>query len=229
MLIRAYLDAEASPHTLPDLENALATLALRKGHRISEFFSDHKTPQCRDSLFRLLKDKGLAIASQVQPAGQVLPNGSDQLFRLLQQSRPNDVLLMASTRTLSNLSDHNWQKFRQRIRQKKVRVVTLDVEASWVMITSESAMAPIAEKLTAMMLDTLEVAPGAPNDQKQNRHLEGIARAKARGKYKGRPVNQKKHQQIRTLLDEGYSWSEVCAETGASRSTVARVVKAGNR
>lgn len=229
MLIHAYLDTANSDRNRSELKTAFETFALRKGHRIKAFYNDQQLPQSRSSLFRLLRDKGVAIASQSElasPPPQHEPY--KELFRLLGKARPGDVLLIETAALLGKLPGDEWQRFRQRISQRKIRVVTLDVEASWVMVTSESAMAPIAEQLTAMLLDTLEAAPrtdGGEKRDQRDRHLDGIARAKAKGKYKGRPINHKKHEQILTLLNEGYSWSEVCAETGASRSTVARVVK----
>jgi len=225
VLIRAYLDAPESNQNLSDLKATFETFVRRKGHRIGLYYNDQKSPAAHSSLFRLLRDKGLAIASQAQSASQPRYESSEELFRLLGQARPNDVLLIESARLLGRLSSKDWQFFRQKIKQRKVRIVSLDVEASWVMVTSESAMTPLAEQLTGMMLDTLEAVALKEKREKQSRHLEGIAKAKAQGKYKGRPVDQKKHERILSLLQEGCSWSEVCAETGASRSTVARVVK----
>lgn len=225
MLIHAYLDVQTSHQSLPDLKAAFETFARRKGHGIRAFYNDQAPPQERSSLFRLLRDKGVAIGSQPIPEPAPLHDANKELFRLLTQARPNDVLLIESARVLARLSGDDWQLFRKNIRQRKIRVVSLDVEASWLMVTSESGMATIAEQLTATILDMLEVTPLRGQKESRSRHLEGIAKAKARGKYKGRPVDRRKHDRILALLKEGYSWSEVCVETGASRSTVARVVK----
>ncbi|TGN41731.1 recombinase family protein [Marinobacter confluentis] len=230
MLIHAYLDAAASSKDLSDLKAGFETFARRKGHRINTYYNDREAPASRTNLFRLLKDKGLAIATEAQARAEVDQNQyqpREALFRLLGQARPNDVLLVASARTLGRLPEQDWSLFRQKIRQRKIRVVALDVEASWAMVTSESAMAPVAEQLTAMLLDTLEVAPPQAQSQRREAHLKGVARAREKGKYKGRPVNRRKHAQILALLEKGYSWSEVSAETGASRSTIARAVKSG--
>ena len=225
MLIHAYLDADASEQNLSDLKATFETFARRKGHGIRAFYNDQEAQPSHSNLFRLLRDKGLAIASQTAPAPPPLNGSSDELFRLLAQARPNDVLLVESVSVLGRLSRDEWTQFRKKIRQRKIRVVSLDVETSWVMVSSESAMTPVAEQLTATILDVLEVIPRREHKESQGRRLEGIAKARARGKYKGRPVNRRKHELILELLNEGYSWSEVCAETGASRSTVARVVK----
>lgn len=224
-MIHAYLHRTESGSSHSDLKGAFETFALRRGQRISAYYHEQKVPAVRSSLFRLLRDKGVAIASQVPPEAGTPDESSDELFRLLGQARPNDVLLIESAATLGRLSSNEWKDFRRQIRQRKIRIVALDVESSWVMVSSESAMAPMAGKLTSMMLDMLDAFALRESREARTRHLEGIARAKARGKYKGRPIDRKKHKQILALLEDGYSWSEVCAETGASRSTVARVVK----
>lgn len=223
MLIHAYLDATESEQALPELKTTFETFALSKGHTIGYFYSDREIPKARSSLFRLLRDKGLAIASQAQPASNHAP--FQALFSLLRQARPNDVLLVESARLLGRLSSEDWRLFREKIRNRKVRVVSMDVKASWVMVTGESAMAPMAEQLTGMLLDTVETVSISERAESRRRQLDGIARARSQGKYKGRPVDRKKHETIHSLLQSGYSWSKVCAETGASRSTVARVVK----
>lgn len=229
MLIHAYLDASESEKALPDLKATFETFALSKGHSIGFYYNDQAIPKSRSSLFRLLRNKGLAIASQAQPSPPPRQDRFEELFRLLKQARPNDVLLIESARLLGRLSPEDWQVFREKVRIRKIRVVSMDVKASWVMITGESGMAYMAEQLTAMLLDTLETLSVSEKAESRRRQLDGIARARSRGKYKGRPVDRKKHETIRSLLQDGYSWSEVCAETGASRSTVARVVKMGAR
>ena len=50
-------------------------------------------------------------------------------------------------------------------------------------------------------------------------------RAKAKGKYRGRRVNEPLHQDIRDQLKLGRSYSEIQQKLGCSRATIARVVK----
>jgi DNA invertase Pin-like site-specific DNA recombinase len=58
------------------------------------------------------------------------------------------------------------------------------------------------------------------------RQREGIAKAKAEGKYKGRaPTAQAKADVVRALAAAGKSWSRIEAETGISRSSVARIMR----
>lgn len=225
MLIRAYLDTSGSYQNLTAAKDVFQTFARRKGHSIGAYYNDQVQPTARASLFQLLRDKGLAIASNDEFQSEPKQQSADELFRLLKDARPSDVLLIERAKLLTRLAEDDWQRFRKKVKERKVRLVAMDLEASWVMVSGESAMAPMAEQLTAMMLDMLETLALQEDKERRNRQLEGIARAKSQGKYKGRPVDNEKHEQILALLQQGRSWSQVCSETGASRSTVARVVK----
>jgi len=58
------------------------------------------------------------------------------------------------------------------------------------------------------------------------RQLEGIARAKAAGKYKGRaPTARQKADQVLELIGEAWKQADVAAEVGISRSSVQRIVR----
>ena len=54
---------------------------------------------------------------------------------------------------------------------------------------------------------------------------QGQARAKAEGKYVGRPENEKRNTKIAAMLRSGASSSAVQEATGCSRATVAKVAK----
>ena len=51
------------------------------------------------------------------------------------------------------------------------------------------------------------------------------ARAKAEGKYIGRPENKRRNAKIATMLAAGTSYSDVQEATGCSRATVAKIAK----
>lgn len=61
------------------------------------------------------------------------------------------------------------------------------------------------------------------------RQREGIAKAKAAGKYKGRPVTiGKKRSEMLALLAEGVGPAEIARRLGTTRMSVYRIVgKAG--
>lgn len=62
------------------------------------------------------------------------------------------------------------------------------------------------------------------------RQREGIAKAKADGKYKGRiPTAQRQAGEIIRLRDEGKTVPEIMKQTGAGRSSVFRILKDAGR
>lgn len=151
-----------------------------------------------------------------------------ELFRLLADSKPGDVLLIEQVDRLSRLSDPDWQALKVKIQEKRVRVVALDLPTSWQLVTpGDELTRRMLEALNGMMLDMLAAIARKDYEDRRRRTAEGIAKAKQiDGKYRGRPEDVKKNTAILALLAAGSTWSEVCAATGASRSTLSRLIKA---
>jgi DNA invertase Pin-like site-specific DNA recombinase len=55
--------------------------------------------------------------------------------------------------------------------------------------------------------------------------MHGQAKARAEGKYVGRPENKRRNARIAAMLAAGTSYSDVQKATGCSRATVAKIAK----
>ena len=55
--------------------------------------------------------------------------------------------------------------------------------------------------------------------------MQGQEKARAEGKYVGRPENKKRNAKIAAMLKAGSSYSDVQEATGCSRATVAKIAK----
>jgi DNA invertase Pin-like site-specific DNA recombinase len=55
--------------------------------------------------------------------------------------------------------------------------------------------------------------------------MQGIARAKERGAYRGRPEDKERNAAIIGMLRAGQPWSAIVKATGCSRSTLSRLTK----
>lgn len=76
-------------------------------------------------------------------------------------------------------------------------------------------------------LDMLGVFAEFETNLRRERQMEGIAKAKAEGRYTGRqPTAQAKKDDICRLHDEGISASEIARKTGVSLSSVYRALSA---
>lgn len=58
------------------------------------------------------------------------------------------------------------------------------------------------------------------------RQREGIAIAKQQGKYKGKPVNESLHEQIRQKYSEGMNKMQIAKTLGCARATVYKAITA---
>jgi DNA invertase Pin-like site-specific DNA recombinase len=149
-----------------------------------------------------------------------------ELFRLLADSKPGDVLLIEQVDRLSRLTDSDWRKLRSELDVKQVRVVALDLPTSWQMAaTGDEFTRRMFTAINAMLLDMLAAVARKDYEDRRRRQMQGIAKAKAEGAYRGRPEDTDRNAGISGMLKSGMSWTAIQAATGCSRATVAKVAK----
>ena len=79
-----------------------------------------------------------------------------ELFRLIADSRPGDVLLIEQVDRLSRLNDTDWRKLRAELDAKQIRVVALDLPTSWLLAAqADNFTGRMFGAINAMMLDVL--------------------------------------------------------------------------
>ncbi|TKB46863.1 recombinase family protein [Ferrimonas sediminicola] len=83
-----------------------------------------------------------------------------------------------------------------------------------------------SDHMSELMLNMLGAVAQFELAMIKERRQEGIEKAKAAGKYRGRPTNQTKHQEIRQLRSEGVSLRKIATQVGVSLSTVQRALAA---
>jgi DNA invertase Pin-like site-specific DNA recombinase len=188
--------------------------------------SEQDATRARQQVTIFAADHGLTIvASYVEnESGARLER--PELFRLLADALPGDVLLIEQVDRLSRLGEEDWRKLRAILDAKQVRVVALDLPTSWMLAKhSDEFTARMFAAVNAMMLDVLAAVARKDYEDRRRRQAQGIAKAKAEGLYKGRRGNDQRNAGIAKMLGAGVSWSQIAATTGASRATVARVAR----
>jgi DNA invertase Pin-like site-specific DNA recombinase len=200
MFIRAYLRASTKEQNAERARADIDAFATERGLVVAAFYAENESG-----------------ASLKRP----------ELFRLLADSRPGDVLLIEQVDRLSRLTGPDWDKLKGTIAAKRVRVVALDLPTSWQLVKQGDDLTQrMLEALNSMMLDMLAAIARKDYEDRRRRSAQGVAKAKAEGKYKGRPENTERNTAILALLAAGSSWSQVVKATGASRSTLSRLTKA---
>jgi DNA invertase Pin-like site-specific DNA recombinase len=150
-----------------------------------------------------------------------------ELLRLLSDSHPGDVLLVEQVDRLSRLNTADWDRLKVELASRKVRVVALDLPTSWVMATGkvDDFTARMFDAINGMMLDMLAAVARKDYEDRRRRQMQGQAKAKAEGKYVGRPENKRRNARIAAMLAARTSYTDIQKATGCSRATVAKVAK----
>lgn len=150
-----------------------------------------------------------------------------ELFRLLADSRAQDVLLVEDVDRLSRLAATEWEKLKGLIRKRQVRVVAVNVPTTWQHLAPRQNEfdARMFGAINDMLMDMLAAIARRDYEQRRERQSQGIAKAKAAGKYRGRQVDQTRYGAIQRLLASGSSWSQVQRTIGCSRSTISSAIK----
>lgn len=187
---------------------------------------DQDADRARADLIRFATERGMQIASFYVENESGAKLARPELFRLLDDAHPGDVLLVEQVDRLSRLTTGDWSKLKALIAAKGVRVVALDLPTSHQLIQpGDEFTARMLDALNGMMLDMLAAIARKDYEDRRRRTEQGIERAKAEGRFPGRRPDAKQHEAVAKLLAQGLSWSEVEAVAKVSRSTVARIAR----
>ena len=145
-----------------------------------------------------------------------------ELFRLLDIAQSGDVLLVEQVDRISRLNSEDWEKLKRQITEKGIIIVSLDLPTSHQFLNNhqDEFTQRMMQAINSMMLDMLAAVARKDYEDRKRRQAEGIKKAKAEGKYKGRPRNTEKRRQISALLKGGYSIQEIVHTLKCSNKTV---------
>ena len=134
-------------------------------------------------------DRGMQIASWYVENESGAKLARPELFRLLADAHPGDVLLIEQVDRLSRLGAADWDRLKAELATRKVRVVAIDLPTSWTMATDkvDEFTARMFEAINGMLLDMLAAVARKDYEDRRRRQMQGQAKAKADGKYVGRP------------------------------------------
>lgn len=199
MFIRAYLRASTSEQDALRARGALDAFVAERGMRIAARYVENESG-----------------ATLVRP----------ELFRLLADCDPGDVLLVEQVDRLSRLTARDWKRLCAEIDEKQVRIVALDLPTSWNLSEpTDDFTSRMFVAINRMMLDVLAAVARKDYEDRRRRQAEGMARAKAEGLYRGRPPNTGRNETIAQHLREGKTWKFIMTSTGCSRTLLASIAR----
>ncbi len=196
--VRAYLRASTDGQDANRARGDLLAFAETHGQRIAAFYSENES-------------------------GTKL--NRPELFRLLNDSQPGDILLCEQVDRLSRLTDEDWKTLRGIIHAKQIHVVSLDLPTSHQLMTGaglDSFTGRLFGALNSMLLDMLAAIARKDYEDRVRRTRAGVKKAKDLGKYKGRPVDQDLRARVNACLEKGMTLRKIALVCNCSKATVQR-------
>lgn len=181
--------------------------------------------RARDQLKAFVAERSLKVAAWYVENESGAKLARPELFRLLADAQPGDVLLVEQVDRLSRLTKEDWERLKGELTSRRVRVVALDLPTSWMMATSstDEFTSRMFEAINGMLLDMLAAVARKDYDDRRRRQAQGQAKAKAEGRYKGRPEDTERNARIAAMLDAKQSWNTIQSFTGCSRATILKI------
>lgn len=182
--------------------------------------------RAKQDLMDFADERGLKIASWYSENESGASLKRPEIFRLLADCHPGDILLCEQVDRLSRLGADDWAVLKAQISAKRVRVVALDLPTSHQLAsTGDEFTGRMLDAINGMMLDMLAAIARKDYEDRRRRQRQGIEAAKTVGKYRGRPEDAKRNAEIVKMLKSGQSWNSIVAATRCSRSTLSRLAK----
>ncbi|MCR4534518.1 recombinase family protein [Shewanella xiamenensis] len=201
MFIRAYLRASTKEQNAERARESLIQFATQHDHRIAAFYIEN-----------------VSGATLHRP----------ELMRLIAESGEGDIVLVEQIDRLARLKQSDWDTLKQKLASKRLAIVSPELPTSWLALQQHSETdftGAILQAVNAMMLDMLAAVARKDYDDRRRRQSQGIAKAKADGKYNGRQPDLKRHQHIASLLKTRHSYSDIQDMLGCSRHLIATISK----
>jgi DNA invertase Pin-like site-specific DNA recombinase len=188
---------------------------------------DQDANRARDQLQAFAFERGLTIAAWYVENESGATLSRPELFRLLADAHPGDILLVEQVDRLSRLKAADWERLKAELMARRMRVVALDLPTSWMMATNsaDEFTGRMFEAINGMMLDMLAAVARKDYDDRRRRQAQGQAKAKEEGRYKGRPEDAGRNDWIARMLAARQSWGSIQSATGCSRATIAKIAK----
>ena len=193
MFIRAYLRASTKEQDAKRAKSELIAFANDHGHKVAAFYVENESG-----------------ATLIRP----------QLMQLIDDASDGDVILVEQIDRLARLNQADWDTLKRMLSEKKLAVVSKELPTSYMALQPESStefMSSVLQTINSMLLDMLAAIARKDYEDRRNRQMQGIARAKAEGKYLGRRKGTEKRKIIASLLKSGHSYSEIQATAKCSR------------
>lgn len=163
---------------------------------------DQDANRAKVALESFAVDKGLSIVSVYAENISGTKLNRPQLLTLLNTAQSGDVLLVESVDRLSRLSQADWSKLKDTIKDKGLRLVVADLPTSWQM-ASEGIAGEVMRVINDMLVELMATMARLDQEKRVERINQGLANKRAADpewKPSGKGKNTALREQVKSLM-----------------------------
>ncbi|WP_446443249.1 recombinase family protein [Psychrobacter sp. 1176_08] len=104
----------------------------------------------------------------------------------MDDAHEGNIILVEQIDRLARLNQADWDTLKRMLLEKKLAVVSKELPTSYITPQSDSStefMSSVLQAINSMMLDMLAAIARKNYEDRRNRQMQGIARAKVESKY----------------------------------------------
>lgn len=188
--------------------------------------AEQDAARARAALAQFATDHDQRIASEYLENVSGAKADRPELLRLLKDAHKGDVLLVESIDRLSRLSAEDWQTLKGVIDSKGLHIVALDLPTTHQAMsakTGDEFTNRMLGAISGLMVEMMAAIARKDYEQRRERQAQGIEKAKADGRYKGRPVDEDLHKRVKELLGAGFGIRAAARHAQCSTTTVLKI------
>lgn len=146
-----------------------------------------------------------------------------ELNRLLTTAKDGDICLVESIDRLTRLPAEQYEALKARINAGGLKVVAVDLPTSHGALKAD-ADDRIVLLINGLMMDIAAHYAHEDYTKRRKRQAEGISKAKAQGKYQGRPADHQLRDKVSQYLTKGgFTMAQIAKLCDCSVGMVAKV------
>jgi DNA invertase Pin-like site-specific DNA recombinase len=201
---------------------------------------DQDADRARESLTKFVAGQGARVTTFYVENASGASLERNELDRLIDESRPGDVLLVEGVDRLTRLDREDWKTLKHRLASKGILIcakyvpMTHDVLQATQAQRSDWAHDAVKAALRDLMVELAAAKAREDYEVRRERAEQGIAKRRAqdaagetdRPGYGGRKADADQHRKIIDLRKRGMSYSEIEDMLQTTRPTIARALRA---
>jgi len=184
---------------------------------------DQDATRAVESLQQFATDHSLTITGQYVENVSGTKLDRPELMRLIGDAVKGDILLIEQIDRLTRLTADDWSTLKTAITSKGIKIVSMDLPTSLMVLKNvdDAFMDGIMSAVNSMLMDILATTARKDYTDRRRRQDQGIAKAKAEGKFKGRQITaegQAKIDKFWSKINSGMSVADSSELAGFKRA-----------